>query len=233
VEAGANQSEENRVAAKEAAAKQAEIDRVAAEEAVARQAEADLLAAEKSSGDRAATIAVGAGIAAAQTDSANSATIGQASVKPDTATAAAGQADSSPDTTDAITAELDTGAANTANPAIAPQTSTAATETESIAAAKTTAPETVSIRAVKRIHYVGPKYPRAAQRRDITGWVDLAFTVTTAGEVAEIEVLNAEPETIFDKAAMRAVEQWRFEPATEDDVPVEKRIALRLSFNLQ
>ncbi len=94
-------------------------------------------------------------------------------------------------------------------------------------------PEPAAISAVKRIHYVGPKYPRSAQRRDIAGWVDLAFTVTTSGEVAEIEILNAEPENIFDKAATRAVAQWLFEPATEDNVPIEKRIALRLSFNLQ
>ena len=80
---------------------------------------------------------------------------------------------------------------------------------------------------------MGPKYPRSAQRRDISGWVDLAFTVTTGGEVADIDVTQSEPETTFNEAAIKAVEQWRFEPATENGLPIEKRIALRLSFNLE
>jgi protein TonB len=72
-----------------------------------------------------------------------------------------------------------------------------------------------------------------AQRRDITGWVDLSFTVTTNGEVADIEIMDAEPRTMFNDAATKALEQWRFEPALRNGQPVEKRIALRLSFNLQ
>ena len=99
-----------------------------------------------------------------------------------------------------------------------------------LAAAK---PSPVAISAVQRIHYVAPKYPRAAQRRDISGWVDLAFTVTTAGEVTSIEITATEPETIFNASATRAVEQWLFEPATEDGQAVEKRVVMRLSFNLE
>jgi len=57
--------------------------------------------------------------------------------------------------------------------------------------------------------------------------------VTTAGEVADVEIINAEPESIFIDSVTRAAEQWRFEPATENGQPVEKRIVMRLSFNLE
>ncbi|MCH7853437.1 MAG: TonB family protein [Proteobacteria bacterium] len=113
---------------------------------------------------------------------------------------------------------------------VAAEVAAAAQVEAELAAAK---PSPVTISAVKRIHYVAPKYPRAAQRRDISGWVDLAFTVTTAGDVTRVEITATEPETIFNASATRAVEQWLFEPATEDGQAVEKRVVMRLSFNLE
>ena len=113
---------------------------------------------------------------------------------------------------------------------VAAEVAAAAQVEAELAAAK---PSPVTISAVKRIHYVAPKYPRAAQRRDISGWVDLAFTVTTAGDVTRVEITASEPETTFNASATRAVEQWLFEPATEDGQAVEKRVAMRLSFNLE
>jgi protein TonB len=84
-----------------------------------------------------------------------------------------------------------------------------------------------------RTNYVAPEYPRAAQRRNITGSVELTFTVTTDGRVRSAEVLRAEPAETFDKAALEAISQWRFEPYIENGVAVEKRTAVRLAFNLQ
>lgn len=100
-------------------------------------------------------------------------------------------------------------------------------------AAEPAAIETVSISALERVSYVAPRYPRAAQRRNTSGHVDLAFTVTTSGTVADIEITESEPGTLFDEAAVEAVEQWRFNPAMEDGRAVEKRVAVRMSFALQ
>jgi TonB family protein len=93
-------------------------------------------------------------------------------------------------------------------------------------------PEAVPISQLTRINYVGPEYPRAARRRNVTGAVDIGFTVTTDGRVRAISVINSEPGDTFDQAAMEAVEQWRFEPVIENGVAVEKRSAVRLSFSL-
>ena len=91
----------------------------------------------------------------------------------------------------------------------------------------------IAINTLKRTDYVPPKYPRSAQRRNIEGWVDLVFTVTPGGKVANIEVIDADPATTFNDSAVEAVEQWQFEPVIENGVPVSKRVAVRMSFTLQ
>jgi len=95
------------------------------------------------------------------------------------------------------------------------------------------ADDPVPISSFIRTNYVAPIYPRAAQRRNVSGSVDVMFTVSTLGAVTEMSVLHAEPGETFNQAAMNAVAQWRFEPVIENGVAVEKRTAVRLSFNLQ
>lgn len=59
---------------------------------------------------------------------------------------------------------------------------------------------------------VAPVYPRRAQSRGIEGWVLLRFTVTETGSVINPEVIDAEPQGIFDRAAMKAVERFKYKP---------------------
>ncbi len=94
-------------------------------------------------------------------------------------------------------------------------------------------PEVVAVSTLTRINYVSPKYPRSAQRRNVTGSVDVMFTVSRNGTVTDIEVLDSAPGTVFDQAAMDAVAKWRFEPSLDNGQAVEKRTAVRLSFDLQ
>jgi protein TonB len=91
----------------------------------------------------------------------------------------------------------------------------------------------VPVSALTRVNYVTPQYPRAAQRRNVTGYVDVSFTVRRDGSVADIEVIEGSPGRIFDDAATEAVAEWRFEPTIENGRSVEKRTAVRLAFNLQ
>ncbi len=58
-----------------------------------------------------------------------------------------------------------------------------------------------------------PEYPRAAERRGVEGSVTVLFTVAADGTVSAVEVVTATPPGVFDRAALRAVESWRFEPA--------------------
>jgi len=99
--------------------------------------------------------------------------------------------------------------------------------------AESPAPSAVSISALNRIKYVAPSYPRAAQRRNQSGFVDVEFTVDTDGAVVDIDVRASEPGDTFVDSAVEAVEQWEFEPVIENGVPARKRVAVRMSFNLQ
>lgn len=89
----------------------------------------------------------------------------------------------------------------------------------------------VAATTLKRTRTVAPDYPEAARRRNISGWVEVVFTVTPKGTVADAEVRSSSPEEVFDDAALRAVRQWRFEPATKDGQPVATRTMIRLKFD--
>ena len=94
-------------------------------------------------------------------------------------------------------------------------------------------PTRVAISQLTRTNYVSPKYPRSAQRRNTSGWVDLGFTVGRDGSVHSIEIIDSSPGTVFDGAATKAVSQWRFDPVVENGQAVEKRAAVRMMFNLE
>jgi protein TonB len=45
--------------------------------------------------------------------------------------------------------------------------------------------------------------------------VQVEFTVGTDGSVTSARVVNAEPRRVFDRAALDAVQRWRFQPLSE------------------
>jgi TonB family protein len=91
----------------------------------------------------------------------------------------------------------------------------------------------VSTRELVSVKTVPPRYPRRASDRAITGYVIVEFTVTTDGKTGEIEVRQSEPERIFNKAAIDAVQQWAFEPVVYRGRTINQRAAARLSFTLE
>lgn len=59
---------------------------------------------------------------------------------------------------------------------------------------------------------VAPSYPRRAQSRGIEGYVIVEFTVTKLGTVSDPVVVKAEPEGLFDRAAIDAVLKFKYKP---------------------
>lgn len=57
-----------------------------------------------------------------------------------------------------------------------------------------------------------PDYPARAFRSGRQGWVIVRLDVAADGSIAEAEIERALPAGLFDRAAERAVRQWRFEP---------------------
>lgn len=83
------------------------------------------------------------------------------------------------------------------------------------------------------VNSAAPRYPQRARERDVTGWVDVHFTVTPRGETTDIKIFNSQPKVTFDRAAMKAVEQWTFEPVEFRGQIISQRAATRLVFLLK
>ena len=91
-------------------------------------------------------------------------------------------------------------------------------------------PNSVAAVVLQRVYAVDPVFPEAAREHDLTGFVDLEFTVRADGSVTDVTVLKAEPAGVFEKSAVAAVAQWRYRPIARDGVPVSEHARLRLNF---
>ncbi|HEU4531685.1 MAG TPA: TonB family protein [Steroidobacteraceae bacterium] len=83
----------------------------------------------------------------------------------------------------------------------------------------------------KRIRAAVPEYPRRALEQSQQGWVDVSFGISPEGTVVDLRVESANPRGTFDRAALSAVRQWRFEPRPPDQAYTE-RIRTRVEFKL-
>ena len=80
---------------------------------------------------------------------------------------------------------------------------------------------------------VAPVYPARALSRGLEGFVDLQFTVTTAGTVKDPLVIQSTSK-LFERAAIRAVLKFKYKPRVVDGVPVEvPGVKTRISFMLE
>jgi protein TonB len=76
---------------------------------------------------------------------------------------------------------------------------------------------------------VPPQYPERAMQRGIEGRVLIEFTISKSGSVKDARVIAYEPSKIFNKAALKAVRQWKYNPKIENGKPVEQP-GIRVSF---
>lgn len=80
---------------------------------------------------------------------------------------------------------------------------------------------------------VPPQYPATALQRGIEGRVLIEFNVGRNGAVNNPRIIASEPERVFDKAAIKAVEQWRYEPKIENGKPkVQQGLRIVIPFQL-
>ncbi|MFP3367304.1 energy transducer TonB, partial [Pseudoalteromonas sp. SIMBA_148] len=68
---------------------------------------------------------------------------------------------------------------------------------------------------------VAPVYPRRALSPRIQGYVIVEFTVTKQGTVRDPQVVKAEPESLFDRAAMDAALKLKYKPRVVNGEAVE------------
>jgi periplasmic protein TonB len=77
-----------------------------------------------------------------------------------------------------------------------------------------------------------PNYPRPALQAQQTGWVVVAFTIDVDGRPRDVKVVDSQPRTVFDHAAVDAVNRYRFTPAMKDGVAVSSTRQQKIEFNL-
>ena len=100
------------------------------------------------------------------------------------------------------------------------------------AAAGSTEPIRVGsgVRPPTVVQRVPPAYPPEARTARVEGIVVLEATISTTGEVSDVEVLRSVP--LLDEAAVAAVRQWRYEPTLVDGVAVPVLMMVSVNFML-
>ncbi len=78
-----------------------------------------------------------------------------------------------------------------------------------------------------------PLYPPRALARRIEGRVKVLFTVTEDGSVADPEVIESKPSGVFDRAALRAIQGWKFQKKTVGGQPVRWQSVQTIIFQLK
>jgi protein TonB len=81
---------------------------------------------------------------------------------------------------------------------------------------------------------IEPDYPARAAQRGIEGYVVVEFTITPAGTIKNARVLRAEPNGVFDAAALAAVSRWKYNPKVENGAAVARTgVRVKLNFQLE
>ena len=86
-----------------------------------------------------------------------------------------------------------------------------------------------AVSELKVAKQVAPTYPRSARSNGMQGWVELEFTVTEQGDVRDAKARDSSA-SIFEGAAISAINRWRFAPVIEDGRPVPVRGVLKFTF---
>jgi periplasmic protein TonB len=67
--------------------------------------------------------------------------------------------------------------------------------------------------APKVIKKVPPEFPAEASKKGIaSGSVKAKLTIDADGKVSDVEIVEAEPKRVFDRAVKSALMEWKFEP---------------------
>ena len=77
-----------------------------------------------------------------------------------------------------------------------------------------------------------PEYPVEARANRYEGRVSLVVHVGVSGSVSQVSIDDTSGHKVLDDAAIRAVRNWQFEPATLDGIAVPAEIIVPIRFTL-
>lgn len=83
------------------------------------------------------------------------------------------------------------------------------------------------------LYRVEPKYPARALKRNIEGYVVLSFTIDPQGRPTDIKIVDAQPNRVFDREAIRALKNWKYQPKIEGGKALSQHgQQVKVEFNL-
>jgi protein TonB len=98
-----------------------------------------------------------------------------------------------------------------------------------VAAAKPAAPPAPSPTTAKLVSRIDPQFPREAVQAGVErGTVKARMTLDAGGNVTKVEIVDAQPRRLFDRAVVRALSQWHF-----SDGPSGRTVETEVEFKLE
>jgi TonB family protein len=94
-------------------------------------------------------------------------------------------------------------------------------------------PKEVAEASLTRTRKLEIDYPQNALQHRIEGAVELGYTVTAQGVVADIGVLDSNPPGVFEKAARNAVARLRYKPVIENGKAVAVATKMLVKFRVE
>jgi len=77
-----------------------------------------------------------------------------------------------------------------------------------------------------------PIYPRGARRAGKEGWVQVNFMISAEGKPYEVAVIHSSGSESFERAALKTVSRWSFDPATMNGKPIDAGANYKIKFAL-
>lgn len=127
------------------------------------------------------------------------------------------------------TAREDRSGAASAQSSIIVQTCQICFDTSTAAADEEFGAGLVADGEVERLIGVSPTYPPDALAAGVEGFVEVRFDVDAEGRVTGPEVVTAEPEGVFEDAALAAVSRWRYTLPSDGPQTRTERVEFTLS----
>lgn len=88
-----------------------------------------------------------------------------------------------------------------------------------------------NVRPPRKVVHVDPVYPRIAMQAHVQGTVELQAVIDSEGRVSNLTVVASVP--LLDRAAIEAVQQWRYEPTLQNGRPVPVIMTVEVEFVLR
>jgi protein TonB len=106
----------------------------------------------------------------------------------------------------------------------------AAAPTPTPAASQSGSAAAIDVVPAKIVKRVAPIAPIGISRKT-SGYVVVKYSITDAGRVTDVEVVESSPSGVFDESAQNAVRKWIYEPRKENGVAVASQAKARLVFD--